>query len=121
MGSTVTLPGEGDTGAARHDEPLFPAEVLFHRQPVAWVLGETLDAARRGAARVRVEYEELPAILTIPQAIAANSYLTDALTLARGDISAMRSPRILCSVSCEAPISSSPAKRMLPLGWLASG
>ena len=30
------VPGEGDTGAARHDEPLFPHEVLFHSQPVAW-------------------------------------------------------------------------------------
>ena len=46
------VPGEGDTGANRHDEPLFPAEVMFHRQPVAWVLGETLEAAQRGAARV---------------------------------------------------------------------
>ena len=40
------VPGEGDTGAVRHDEPLFPSEVMFHSQPVAWVLGETLEAAR---------------------------------------------------------------------------
>ena len=50
--------------SARHDEPLFPTEVMFHQQPVAWVLGETLEAARLGAARVAVEYEPLPAILT---------------------------------------------------------
>ncbi len=30
----------------------FPREVMFHRQPVAWVLAETLDAAQRGADRV---------------------------------------------------------------------
>ena len=48
--------GEGDTGPNRHDEPLFPSEVLFHSQPVAWVLAETLDAARQGAERVRVTY-----------------------------------------------------------------
>ena len=59
------VPGEGDTGANRHDEPLFPTEVLFHHQPIAWVLGETLEAAQRGAARVTAEYEPLPAILTI--------------------------------------------------------
>ncbi len=52
--TAADVPGEGDTGPSRHDEPLFPAEVMFHRQPVAWVLGETLDAAQRGAARVRV-------------------------------------------------------------------
>jgi len=85
------VPGENDTGAARHDEPLFPDEVLFHAQPVAWVLGETLDAARRGAARVVVDYRPEPAILTIADAIAAGSYLTGPLRLSRGkmpDISA---------------------------------
>src|SRR6478672_10562360 len=53
-------PGIADTGAARQDEPLFPREVLFHRQAVVWVLGETLTAARRGAAAVDVVYEPLP-------------------------------------------------------------
>ena len=40
------VPGEGNSGANRHDEPLFPTEVLFHHQPIAWVLGDTLEAAR---------------------------------------------------------------------------
>ena len=47
------VPGEGDSGANRLDEPLFPSEILYHRQPVAWVLGESLEAARRGAERGR--------------------------------------------------------------------
>ncbi len=85
------VPGEGDSGAARHDEPLFPREVMFHGQPVAWVLGETLEAARQGAARVRLNYEPLPAILTIEEAIKADSYLTGPLTIANGDVSAMAS------------------------------
>ena len=33
------VPGEGDSGANRHDEPLFPTEVLFYHQPIAWVFG----------------------------------------------------------------------------------
>jgi xanthine dehydrogenase large subunit len=85
------VPGEGDSGPSRHDEPLFPREVMHHRQPVAWVLGETLDAAQRGASRIRVEYESLPAILTIPQAIEAESFLTDTLRLSRGDCSVLQS------------------------------
>jgi xanthine dehydrogenase large subunit len=82
------VPGEGDTGANRHDEPLFPTEVLFHHQPVAWVLGDTLDAARRGAARVAAEYEPLPAILTIEEAVEAGSFLTEELRIVDGDANA---------------------------------
>lgn len=83
--------GEADTGPNRHDEPLFPEEVMFHGQPVAWVLGETIEAARQGAARVAVDYAPLPAILTIEEAIEAGSYLTDSLRLADGDMSRLES------------------------------
>lgn len=79
------VPGENDTGAVRHDEPLFPSEVMFHQHPVAWVLGESLEAAQRGAARVQVSYELLPAILTIEDAIVARSFLSGPLHWARGD------------------------------------
>jgi len=86
---STDAPGEADSGPSRHDEPLFPSEVMFHRQPVAWVIGESLEAAQRGAARVHVEYEPLPAILTIQQAIDASSYLSDTFRLSRGDVSAI--------------------------------
>jgi len=83
--TAADVPGEGDSGPNRHDEPLFPTEVMFHSQPVAWVLAETLEAARRGASRVAVEYQPLPAILTIEQAIEAKSFLSGPILLARGD------------------------------------
>ena len=89
--TATDAPGEADSGPSRHDEPMFPSEVMFHRQPVAWVLGETLDAAQRGAARVHVEYEPLPAILTIQQAVEAGSFLSDTFRLSRGDASAIDS------------------------------
>ena len=81
----VEVPGEGNSGANRHDEPLFPAEVMYHRQPIAWVLGETLEAAQRGAARVGVRYWELAAILTIPDAIEKSSFHSGPHRLSRGD------------------------------------
>ena len=83
------VPGEGDSGANRHDEPLFPSEVLFYHQPIMWVLAETIGAAQRGAARVTAEYEVLPAILTIEDAIEAGSFLTEQLRIVDGDTSAM--------------------------------
>jgi xanthine dehydrogenase large subunit len=72
--TATDVPGEGDSGANKHDEPLFPIEVVYHSQPVAWVLGETLESARLGAARVEAEYRPLTPVLTIQDAIAAQSY-----------------------------------------------
>lgn len=79
------VPGANNSGVSRHDEPLFPVEVMYHCQPVAWVLGETLEAARRGAGRVRAEYRPLTPLLTIDSAIEAGSFHAGPLHLARGD------------------------------------
>ncbi len=79
------VPGEGDSGAARHDEPLFPAAIVYHSQPVAWILGETLEDARLGAARVQADYKLLPAVLTIEDAIAAGSFHSAPMRIVRGD------------------------------------
>jgi xanthine dehydrogenase large subunit len=69
-----------------HDELLFPDEAMFHGQAVSWVLAESLEAARLGAARVRVEYEPLPAIVTIAEAIEAGSFQGHQPTVRRGDV-----------------------------------
>jgi len=83
--TAADVPGEGDSGANRRDEPLFPTEVMYHWQPVAWVLGETLEAAQRGAARVVAEYRPLPALLTVEDAIAAGAFHSGPLRMRRGD------------------------------------
>ena len=80
-------PGDANSGPNRRDEPLFPSEVMFCQQPVAWVLGESLEAAQRGALRVRAEYQPLPAILTMAEAIAAGSFLARPARIVRGDLS----------------------------------
>jgi xanthine dehydrogenase large subunit len=79
------VPGENDVGPVRHDEPLFPSEVCFYGHPVAWVVAESETEARLAAAAVVVQYEPLPAILSIEQAIAADSYLTEPERMQRGD------------------------------------
>jgi len=83
--TSADVPGENDVGPVRHDEPLFPEEVSFFGQPVAWVVGETLELARLGAERVRVRYEPLPALLSISQALEAESFHAPAERLRRGD------------------------------------
>ena len=67
------VPGENQVGASRPDEPLFPSEVMFHGQAVAWVIAESEEQARLAAAAVKVETEPLPALLDIESAIAAES------------------------------------------------
>ena len=49
------------------------------------MLGETLEAAKLGAARVKTEYRELTPILTLQDAIAANSYHSAPSCIRRGD------------------------------------
>ena len=83
--TAADVPGENDTGPARHDEPLFPSEVCFHGQPIAWVLAETEEQARIAAAEVGVVYEPLAPILSIEDAIAAGSFLTEPERMRRGD------------------------------------
>jgi xanthine dehydrogenase large subunit len=79
------VPGVNDAGI-KHDEPLFPDEVMYHGHAVAWVLGETLEAARRGALEVEVDYEPLPALMTLTEAIAEESFQGARPVMSRGDV-----------------------------------
>jgi xanthine dehydrogenase large subunit len=79
------VPGLNDAGE-KHDEPLFPSEVMYYGHSVCWVLGETLDAARKGADAVEVEYEPLPSLVSVRDAIAAESYQGHHRTVERGQV-----------------------------------
>jgi xanthine dehydrogenase large subunit len=85
--TAADVPGVNDAGT-KHDEPLFPDEVMFHGHAICWVLAETLEAARLGALAVRADYEALPSLTTIPEAIKAGSYHGIQPHLLRGDASA---------------------------------
>jgi xanthine dehydrogenase large subunit len=83
--TAADVPGVNDAGV-NHDEPIFPDEVMYHGQAVCWVLGETLEAARLGAAAVEGEYEPLPALLLVTEAIEAGSFQGVRPTILRGDV-----------------------------------
>lgn len=79
------IPGVNDQGA-KHDEPMLPVdEVMFYGQPVAWVLGESLEAAKAGAKSVAVDYEALESLITIKDAMAANSFHGIQPEITKGD------------------------------------
>lgn len=85
--TAADVPGVNDAGM-KHDEPLFPDEVMFHGHAVAWVLGETLEAARLGAAAVEVELEELPSLVSLRDAMEAGSYHGARPLMETGDVDA---------------------------------
>jgi xanthine dehydrogenase large subunit len=82
--TSADVPGVNDAGV-KHDEPLFPTEVMYYGHAVCWVLGETQEAARLGAEAVEVGYEPLPSVVTLAEAIAAESFQGAARTVRRGD------------------------------------
>jgi xanthine dehydrogenase large subunit len=85
--TAADVPGVNDAGV-KHDEPLFPDEVMFHGHAVCWVLAESLEAARLGAAAVEVEIEPLPSLITVREAIAAGSFQGGQPHMERGDVEA---------------------------------
>jgi CO/xanthine dehydrogenase Mo-binding subunit len=53
------------------DEPVLAEEkVLYRGEPIVAVVAKTERAAREGAAAVKVDYEDLPAVLDVEEAIA---------------------------------------------------
>jgi xanthine dehydrogenase large subunit len=80
------IPGENNYGGAVHDDPIFTdALVQYAGQPIFAVAARSEIAARKAAREASIEYEELPAILDIRAALAAESYVLPSRTLTRGE------------------------------------
>ncbi|MGK9285477.1 xanthine dehydrogenase molybdopterin binding subunit [Sinorhizobium meliloti] len=85
------IPGENDISPAhKHDDPVFATgKVEFHGQPIFAVIATSREAARRAAAKVKIDYRDLPHVTDVLEAAAANYPLViDPLKLERGDIDA---------------------------------
>ncbi|MDD7908801.1 xanthine dehydrogenase molybdopterin binding subunit [Pseudovibrio exalbescens] len=83
------IPGINDCSPSMGDDPVLADEIIhFHGQVVCLVLAETREAARRAASRVSIEVEDLPAALTVDDALANNASLLPDYQFERGDPSA---------------------------------
>ncbi|WP_416914205.1 xanthine dehydrogenase molybdopterin binding subunit [Seohaeicola sp.] len=72
------LPFANDVSPSAHDEPLLAAGAVHYiGQPVFAVVAQSHLAARRAARLGRIDYAEEAPILTIDQALAANSRFED--------------------------------------------
>ena len=88
--TAADVPGVNDVSPThRHDEPLFATGVVeYAGQPLFAVAAGTRDQARRAARLAVVEYEDLPAVLDVAAALPDGSFVTEPLTLQRGDAAA---------------------------------
>lgn len=69
------VPGRNDIGPILHDEEAFATRtVTCVGQIIGVVVADTEAHARAAAKAVRIEYEDLPAIISIEDAIEAGSY-----------------------------------------------
>jgi xanthine dehydrogenase large subunit len=81
------IPGVNDIGPIGPGEPLFPESLIEHfGQPLAVVAAITLDAARAAAAKVVVDVDVLRPIITIDEAVEAESYLAPPLRMEIGSL-----------------------------------
>ena len=72
------LPFANDVSPSAHDEPLLSdGTVHYVGQPIFVVVATSHLAARKAVRRARIDYAEEPAILTIEQALAADSRFED--------------------------------------------
>ena len=80
------LPAANNYGPILADDPIFTDSLVqYAGQSLFAVAARSHDAARRAARRARIEYEELPAVLDIPAALAQQSFVIPSQKLVRGD------------------------------------
>src|SRR5688500_360714 len=73
-------------GPIIHDEPLLVEEICtFRGQPIVVIAAESREAIMAAKAAIKVDFEELPPILSIDDAIAAKSFIGETRYIRRGD------------------------------------
>ncbi len=84
--TAADIPGRNNAGPAAEDDPILAADLIsFHSQALALVLADTMETARKAVRLVKADIESLPAILTVDEAMAAESWVLPPAELKRGD------------------------------------
>jgi len=84
--TAADIPGENQIGGIIPDESLLASDEWSYRgEPLALVLASSASLARKAAALVKVDYEELPAIFDPREAAAAGLFILPSRTIKSGD------------------------------------
>ncbi|MBM7455409.1 xanthine dehydrogenase large subunit [Oceanisphaera litoralis] len=83
------VPGELDIGPILAGDPLLAdGKVEYVGQPILAVAAKDLDTARKAAMAAIVEYEDLPAVLSVEAALEQELFVTESHKQQRGDSAA---------------------------------
>lgn len=83
------IPGVNDVAPVFAGDPVFAdGEVLYAGQSVLAVAAESIDIARRAAHLAKVEYEALPAILDVHEAMKQQKFVGEPYVMQTGDTDA---------------------------------
>ena len=78
------IPGANDVGPVLHDDPVFVDDrIEFHGQVVFAVAATTRDAARRAVKLARIEIATGTPLVTVDDALAADSHILPDYTFRR--------------------------------------
>ncbi len=84
--TAADIPGDNNVAPVGRDDKLLATDLVeYVGHAVFLVAATSVEAARRAAKLGRIDYEVLPAILTIAEARAAGSKVEASQTMARGD------------------------------------
>ncbi|MEM8782048.1 MAG: xanthine dehydrogenase molybdopterin binding subunit [Planctomycetota bacterium] len=87
--TAADVPGHNRFGPVVVDEDLLVEEyAVFLGQPLALIAADSPDTLHEAIAAVEIDMEPLPPILSIDEAMAAESWLSDTLKIERGDLAA---------------------------------
>jgi xanthine dehydrogenase large subunit len=85
--TAADIPGKNDIAPIRNDEPALAIDkVEYQGEPVVAIAALTLDQARAAAKLVEITYEPLPAVLTVEEAMAKESYVSPPQSMIRGEV-----------------------------------
>ena len=88
--TSADLPHANDVSPSVHDEPLLSDETVHYAgQPIFLVVADTHLSARKAVCRANITYDARPAILTLDQAMDADSRFEDGPRIySKGDVEA---------------------------------
>ena len=83
------VPGDPLLATFVHDEPIFAVDTVQHiGQVIGLVVAGSVMQARHAARKVKLHIDTLPAVLTVREALAAQSFVLPPVTVRRGDAAA---------------------------------